>query len=194
MAIDPIAVAGGATTKIQARTDIASNGNAATNDGIQNRQASVSGQSADKMSLFDFNRQQAGQGVPVEALDSSGKALRFANPSTLGEQVLNYLEGFHKRVVDYESGAVRLDKARDEARHNGLSTGPASMMPTSTASSGSLSSVGTGSSGEVADGMDRFETVLQVMNDAGRRHAETNLVSGVGQQFSRAMGTLMRGQ
>jgi hypothetical protein len=147
------------------------------------------------MDLFDFTNQQNRTAVPLDALNAEGKAKHFANPTTLGEEVLNYLEGFHERVIDGGPFSKRLETAKSGQWPEGSSSGPASMMPTSSASvQDSSASVQNSAGSGQQSSEDRFALVLDIMERAGFRHTETNLVSSVGQQFSRAMSTLMRGQ
>jgi hypothetical protein len=185
MAIDPIAATGGAAAKTPTNTDVSAQSNVATHDGSQHSQSSTT---VGSMDLFNYTNQQNRTAVPLDALNAEGKAKHFANPTTLGEEVLNYLEGFHERVVDGGPFSKRLEAAKSGQWPDGSSSGPASMMPASS------SSVQNSAGSQQQSSEDRFALVLDIMERAGFRHTETNLVSSVGQQFSRAMSTLMRGQ
>ena len=185
MAIDPIAATGGEAMKLPTDADVSADSNAAAPDGAQRSQSTTS---AGSMDLFDFTNQQNRTTVPLDALNAEGKAKHFANPTTLGEEVLNYLEGFHDRVIEGGPFSRRLEAAQSGQWPEGSSTGPASMMPTPS------SSVSSSAGSQQQSSEDRFALVLDIMERAGFRHTETNLVSSVGQQFSRAMSTLMRGQ
>lgn len=189
MAIDPIAVTGGAAAKMPVDTDIAAQGHAAPNAAQEPHAAAGSSEAVD---LFDYASQQNQRSLPLNALSAEGKAQHFANPNTLGEEVLNYIEGFHQRTSHAEPLSGRFATS-ETATAMQASTGPASMMPTATSTS-SLSAVGSTGTGQASAADARFEMVLKVMEEAGFRHTETNLVSNVGQQFSKAMNTLMRGQ
>lgn len=189
MTIDPITVTGGAAAKMPGTADVSAQGDVAAHGGAQNPHASTSVGSAETVDIFDYTSQQNPRALPMDALSPDGQARHYANPTTLGEEVLNYLEGFHKRTSNYEPPSARLASSQQMAAATPTSTGPASTMPTS-----SLSAVGSTGGDQISTGEERFELVLEIMQEAGYRHTETNLVSGVGQQFSKAMGTLMRGQ
>lgn len=191
MAIDPVAVTGGAATKMPMETDLSAQSPAAVDHGAhgtQQPQATVG--SGETVDLFEFARQQADRPLPLNALSAEGKAQHYANPTTLGEEVLNYLEGFHKRTVDYQP-AIERYKAGTTSTAMLTPSGPASAMPSS---STSLSAVGSPGTDPASASEQRFDLMLDVIQEAGFRHTETNLVSNIGQQFSKAMGTLMRGQ
>lgn len=193
MAIDPITATGGAAAKLPTDTDVSAGSSATSHDGAQNAgqssDASASLGSSNSVDIVDFASQQNSQTLPLDALSADGKARHFANPTTLGEEVLNYLQGFHKRVGGYEPLSVQLASSEQTADSASMSTGPASMVPTS--QEASLGSAGTN---QTSSDEARFELIFDIMRESGFRHTETNLVSGVGQQFSRSMGTLMRGQ
>ncbi|MGI9491128.1 MAG: hypothetical protein ACR2QF_01740 [Geminicoccaceae bacterium] len=188
MAIDPIAVTGGAAANTPTNTDVSAQSNAASHDGSQSSQSSAAVGSSGSIDLFNYANQQNRTAVPLDALSAEGKAKHFANPTTLGEKVLNFLEGFHERVVENGTFSQRLETAKSGQSSDASSSGPASVMPASS------SSVESSASPQQQSSEDRFAHVLDVMEQAGFRHTETNLVSNVGQQFSRAMSTLMRGQ
>ena len=189
MAIDPIAVTGGTATKMPANAEVSAQSNV-VNGGAESSQSSVAVGSTNSIDIFSYTNQQSRTAVPLDALSAEGKALHYANPTTLGEEVLNYMEGFHERVVNVKPLSERLGATTSGQSTSGqwvdtTSSGPASMMPASSSSTGT---------GAMESTEDRFALVLDVMEEAGFRHTETNLVSNVGQQFSRAMSTLMRGQ
>jgi len=190
MAIDPIAVTGGAAAKMPTNADVSAQTNAAAHNGSQSSQSSAPVGSSETIDLFNFTNQQNQQAIPMDALSADGKAQYYANPTTLGEEVLNYLEGFHERIVDFEPLSTKINTSNSETGGDALSTGPASIMPSpsSAAVEGSTGADQASSSG------DRFDLLIDVMEEAGFRHTESNLVANVGQQFSRSMSTLMRGQ
>ncbi len=185
MAIDPIATTGGAAAKMPADTDVSAQSNTAAGGSAQKFDAAM--QSGESVNITDYASRQSGQGLPLNALSADGQAKHFANPTTLGEEVLNYLEGFHERVSGGASLAERL-AVPNTAAATPVSTGPASILPTASPPAG------LNGAEKVTNSEFRFEAVLDVMKEVGFRHTETNLVSNVGQQFSKAMNTLMRGQ
>ncbi len=184
MAIDPIAVTGGTAAKMPADTGVSAESNAAVSDGARKFDAAM--QSGEIANISDYASRQTGQALPLNALSADGQAKHFANPTTLGEEVLNYLEGFHERVT---GGASLAEHLASPETATATSTGPASIMPTA-----SPPSTGPAGTDQASNSEFRFEAVLDVMKEVGFRHTETNLVSNVGQQFSKAMNTLMRGQ
>ncbi len=192
MDIDPIAATGGAASKMPIEADAAAQSHAAVDSGAQQTSPAVG--SSETINLFDYASQQGDRSLPMDALSAEGKAEHFANPTTLGEEVLNYLEGFHKRAADYQPFSERM-AAEQQSTSTAMLTpnGPASTMPNQTSSLSAVGSTGADQANGTASEM-HFETVLEVMQEAGMRHTETNLVSNIGQQFSKAMNTLMRGQ
>jgi hypothetical protein len=180
MAIDPIA-ATGAAADMTAGADLSKESHVAANGGAQQSHPTVS--QSETVNIFDYANQQNTKPVPMDALSADGKAQHFANPTNLGEEVLNYLEGFHQRIEGGRPLSERLAAA--ESSNGEASPGPASRA---------LEATGSAEGTQMTASEQRFEMVLDVMEEAGFRHTETNLVSNVGQQSSKAMNTLMRGQ
>lgn len=194
MAIDPIAVTGGAATNMPTSTDVSAQTNAAAHDGSQRSQAPVSVGTDNSIDIFSYTNLQNQNALPIDALNAEGKAQYFANPNTLGEEVLNFLEGFHQRMSDQESVSAKMEALKSSTETGAASsTGPASMMPSQ--SPAPASSVdGTQATGQPVSSADRFELVLDIMEDASSRLVETNIVSNTSQEFTKSMGILMRGQ
>ncbi len=190
MAFEPIAVSGGAAAKMPMDVDVSAQSHVTAGGGAQNTHTAVG--SSQSIDLFNYSGQQLPRALPLDALSADGKARHYANPATLGEEVLNYLEGFHKRVGSDKDKALSDHLgSRQMAAATPVSTGPASMMPATTSSLPAVGSAGADPAGAAGE---RFEAVMKFMEEVGYRHTETNLVSNAGQQFSKAVNTLMRGQ
>ena len=191
MAIDPTAATGATAANLPSSTDAAVQGNATGADAAKFENASL--EAGQNVSLPSYMDNQVNEGkLPLEALSPEGKANYLANPTALGDKVIGYLEKFHQRMESTWGSSTALSGASNQTSSS--TSGPAALVPEQapTTSAGGEAS-GQGNAAET-DPNAPFMEMLRVAEQSALRSAESRMVSGVGQQFSRSMNTLLRGQ
>ncbi|MGI9420102.1 MAG: hypothetical protein ACR2RA_19940 [Geminicoccaceae bacterium] len=179
MTIDPMAAVTTATDSV-ARS-------AATADPAASADATVSPQNAtqpsaadqsNKVDLLDYTAKQQHTPPAIDTLVPESKAKYLANPAELGGKVLEKMESFHQRSVDFhndfQNGSWRQPQPMAAAGGGDVMGGPAQQHVAGTA----------GQAPDMLDGLRR------VMDYA----IETTMVTTSSSQFTKTINTLMKGQ
>lgn len=189
MAIDPTAATGATAATLPSSTDATAQSNTTGADAAKYENASL--KAGESVGLPNYMDNQVNQGkLPLNALSAEGKANYFANPTVLGDKVIGYLEKFHQRMESTWGHSSKMTGASDQTSS---SSGPAALVPEQ-ASTSTGAGEAAGETSADADPNAPFMEMLRVAEQSALRSAESRMVSGVGQQFSRSMNTLLRGQ
>ncbi len=179
MTIDPMAAVTSATestgqslvgTESAASPAPSSNaGNAAT--------SSPTAEQAVRVDLFDYAAKQQNKPPAIDTLAPESKANYLANPSALGEKVLQRIESLHQRSMNYhhQIGDQAASPTAASTAESSVMGGPASQHVAGTA----------------VPSASKPYTGLKLMFDYA---IETTMISKTSSQFVSSVNTLIKGQ
>ncbi len=138
---------------------------------------SPAAEQAVRVDLFDYAADQQAKPPAIDTLAPESKAKYLANPSALGEKVLQQMEKLHERSMDYHTqfGERAAAPAETGAADSGVMAGPASQNVAGTA----------------APSPSNPYTGLKLMFDYA---VETTMISKTSSQFVSSVNTLIKGQ
>lgn len=181
MTVDPMAAVTSATGSAgspAAGVDAASSTNTSTTAQSAS-QAPVAEQSAanpsSRVDLFDYTARHQNKPPMLDTLVPESRAKYLSNPAALGEKVLQRMESFHQRSMDYHNRLQGPGAAQATPGAPATLSGPAGQHVAGTAQPSAASGV----------------SGLQVMFDYA---IETTMISNTSSQFVSSVNTLMRGQ
>jgi hypothetical protein len=182
MTIDPMAaltsVTNSAGSSALGAETIASPATSATaNNTASNAAQSPAAEQAVRVDLFDYAADQQAKPPAIDTLAPESKAKYLANPSALGEKVLQQMENLHERSMDYHQQFSERSAAPAgvDPGANGAMAGPASQHVAGTA----------------APSPSNPYTGLKLMFDYA---VETTMISKTSSQFVSSVNTLIKGQ
>lgn len=179
MTIDPMAVVTSATEStgqsVVATDAVAS---PATSTNAANGPASPpAAEQAVRVDLFDYAAKQQNKPPAIDTLAPESKANYLANPSALGEKVLQRMESLHQRSMNYHQQISEhaASPTAGSAAETSVMGGPASQHVAGTA----------------VPSASKPYTGLKLMFDYA---IETTMISKTSSQFVSSVNTLIKGQ